>query len=114
MSRKAGTQNKLTVDMKDMLHHAFVSAGGVKYLVRQAEAEPKAFMALLGRLVPAEVRLDVAVALNLGHEMQIAADNLARLNRHNEMRTIEAVPHVDLERDDMARETVKPLKTNDC
>ena len=100
--------------MKDMLYHAFVSAGGVKYLVRQAEAEPKAFMALLGRLVPAEVRLDVAVALNLGHEMQIASDNLARLNRHNEMRTIEAVPHVDLERDDMARETVKPLKTNDC
>ena len=114
MARTKGAIGKLNKDMKEVIHLAFQRAGGIDYLVRQAEAEPKAFMGLLGKIVPNEVRLDVAVALNLGHEMQVAADNLARLNRHNDMRTIEAVPHVDLERDDMARETVKPLKTNDC
>ena len=114
MARTKGAIGKLNKDMKEVIHLAFQRAGGIDYLVRQAEAEPKAFMGLLGKIVPAEVRLDVAVALNLGHEMKIASDNLARLNRHNEMRTIEAVPHVDVERDDMALEEVKPLKTNDC
>ncbi len=102
MARTKGAIGKLNRDMKDVIHLAFRRAGGVSYLVRQAEAEPKAFMGLLAKIVPAEVRLDVAVALNLGHEMQIAADNLKRLNRHNDMKTIEAIPV-----------EAKPLKTKD-
>lgn len=111
MARTKGAIGKLNKDMKEVIHLAFQRAGGIDYLVRQAEAEPKAFMGLLGKIVPNEVRLDVAVALNLGHEMQVASDNLKRLN---DMRTIEAVPYVDVERDDMAREEAKPLKTNEC
>ena len=30
-------------------------AGGVDYLLRQAEAEPKAFLSLVGRILPLEV-----------------------------------------------------------
>ena len=30
-------------------------AGGVDYLLRQAESEPKAFLSLVGRILPLEV-----------------------------------------------------------
>ena len=80
MSRKPGTQNKLTVDVKNMINQAFVCAGGVKYLVRQAEKEPKAFMALLGRIVPATVAVSVStVFLDLGKAMLDSEQALKRL-----------------------------------
>ena len=66
--------------MKEVIHLAFERAGGVRYLVRQAEAEPKAFMGLLGRIVPNEVRLDVLVALDLGKAMIENQKNLDTLN----------------------------------
>jgi len=64
--------------MKEIIHLAFSRAGGVDYLVEQARSEPKAFMGLLGKIVPNEVRLDVAVALNLGQAM---IDNQLNLDR---------------------------------
>ena len=79
MARTQGAIGKINKDMKEILHLAFQRAGGVDYLVRQAEAEPKAFMALLGKIVPNEVRLDVSVALNLGAAMVENQLNLDRL-----------------------------------
>lgn len=92
MARTKGAIGKLNRDMKDVIHLAFQRAGGVSYLVRQAEAEPKAFMGLLGKIVPNEVKLDVALALNLGDEMLKASESLARLQREADMKTIEAIP----------------------
>ena len=66
--------------MKEVLHLAFERAGGVDYLVKQAHAEPKAFMALLGRIVPAQVALDLAVTFDLGAAMLENQRNLDRLN----------------------------------
>lgn len=111
MARTKGAIGRLNRDMKDVIHLAFQRAGGIDYLVRQAEAEPKAFMGLLGKIVPAEVRLDVAVALNLGQEMLKANETLARLQREADMKTIQ---HIDVTRDTVTLEEVKPLKTNDC
>jgi hypothetical protein len=71
---------KINKDMKEIIHLAFHRAGGIDYLVEQAHAEPKAFMGLLGRIVPAEVRLDVLVALDLGEAMRLNQKNLDRLN----------------------------------
>ena len=68
-NRKPRGKSKLSKDMKEIIHLAFSRAGGVDYLVEQARSEPKAFMGLLGKIVPNEVRLDVAVALNLGAAM---------------------------------------------
>ena len=45
----------MTKDIKEVLHIAFDKAGGCDYLVRQAEENPKAFMALLARCIPAQV-----------------------------------------------------------
>lgn len=74
---------KLTKDMKEILHLAFERAGGVDYLVKQSKAEPKAFMALLGRMVPAQVSVDVAHHINLGAEILKARENLDKLRVDN-------------------------------
>lgn len=53
--RQAGTPNKLTADVRAMIITALDHVGGEDYLVRQARDNPKAFMALLGRLVPSQI-----------------------------------------------------------
>ena len=80
MARTKGAIGKLNKDMKEVIHLAFERAGGVDYLVRQADANPKAFLSLIGRIVPNEVRLDVLVALDLGSAMLENERNLQRLN----------------------------------
>jgi hypothetical protein len=78
--RKPRGKAKLSKDMKEILHLAFERAGGVDYLVEQSRAEPKAFMALLGRIVPVQVALDLAVSFDLGAAMLENQRNLDRLN----------------------------------
>lgn len=53
--RKPGVQNKLTKDVKEAIAQAFDKVGGTKYLIRQANENPKAFMALLGKLIPTQL-----------------------------------------------------------
>ncbi|MFT7464316.1 MAG: hypothetical protein ACI9EF_002669 [Pseudohongiellaceae bacterium] len=57
--RGRGTPNKTTTDMRDAIIEAFHEAGGVDYLVRVANAEPKTFLALLGRVLPKEIKAEV-------------------------------------------------------
>lgn len=53
--RTKGNPNKLTADIKAMVRAALDKAGGVKYLVDQAKANPTAFLTLVGKLIPHEV-----------------------------------------------------------
>jgi hypothetical protein len=53
--RPKGVPNKLTQQLKDMILTALHESGGVDYLVIQARDEPKAFLALLGRVLPMQV-----------------------------------------------------------
>ena len=53
--RPKGAVNKTTAAVKAAIYEAFERSGGVEYLVRVAEDDPKTFLALLGRLVPSEV-----------------------------------------------------------
>jgi len=53
--RKQGTPNKQTKELKQMILDALSESGGVSYLVRQAEENPKAFISLLGRVLPLQV-----------------------------------------------------------
>jgi hypothetical protein len=57
-----GAQAKITVDVKNMVHQALHNAGGVDYLTAQAEANPKAFMALVGKTLPKEMSIELQVA----------------------------------------------------
>lgn len=53
-SRK-GIPNKSTALVKDMVSQALEGVGGADYLKRQAEANPAAFMTLVGKLIPVQV-----------------------------------------------------------
>lgn len=54
--RKAGTPNKLTRALKDMILQALANKGGVTYLEAQADTNPNAFMTLVGRVLPLQVK----------------------------------------------------------
>lgn len=54
--RKAGTPNKTTGALKEMILQALANKGGVEYLMQQADANPNAFLALVGRVLPLQVK----------------------------------------------------------
>jgi hypothetical protein len=56
--RAKGTPNKTTAQLKDMILTALDKAGGVKYLQRQADESPTAFLALVGKVLPMTVSGD--------------------------------------------------------
>lgn len=53
--RKKGTPNKVTGDLRAMVLGALADAGGQKYLLKQAKANPNAFMKLLGQCLPKDI-----------------------------------------------------------
>src|SRR4051794_31317544 len=53
--RQAGTPNKLSADVRAMILAALERAGGEDYLLEQATANPRAFLSLLGRIIPTQV-----------------------------------------------------------
>lgn len=67
-SRK-GVPNKITADVKAMILDALERAGGADYLLERAN-DPKsatAFMALVGRVLPKEIKADVAATHVIGN-----------------------------------------------
>jgi len=56
--RKKGGTNKVTADVKQAIMEAFSALGGVEYLCVVAREDPKAFCALLGKLIPVKVAGD--------------------------------------------------------
>lgn len=56
--RKKGTPNKLTGDLKDMILTALANKGGIRYLEKQADANPNAFLTLVGKVLPMTVAGD--------------------------------------------------------
>lgn len=53
--RPKGSVNKNTAAIKDMILQALNEAGGVQYLVEQAEKNPGPFMTLVGKVLPMQV-----------------------------------------------------------
>jgi hypothetical protein len=53
--RRKGSPNKLTADVKAMVQGALDDAGGQKYLTAQAKENPKAFLTLVGKLLPLQL-----------------------------------------------------------
>lgn len=67
-SRK-GIPNKVSRDLKEMILKALHEAGGAEYLFTQALDNPKAFMALIARVLPMTVSGDpdnpVGITVNI-------------------------------------------------
>ncbi len=53
--RQTGTPNKIGADVRAMVLAALDQAGGVGYLVAQAHENPKAFLTLVGRIIPTQI-----------------------------------------------------------
>lgn len=53
--RPPGASNKINREVKEMILDALTAAGGVTYLTVQAKKNPKAFLSLLGRIMPLQV-----------------------------------------------------------
>lgn len=60
--RKKGVPNKTTASLKTMITGALDELGGQAWLIEQARSDPRAFMALLSKLVPREIDLDASIA----------------------------------------------------
>jgi len=56
--RPKGSPNKVTAQIKDMIVQALDKAGGVDYLYAQSQTEPKAFLTLVGRVLPLQLTGD--------------------------------------------------------
>jgi hypothetical protein len=54
--RPKGAQNKLTRELKDLILGALDQAGGMTYLADKAESHPAAFLALVGKVLPLQVK----------------------------------------------------------
>lgn len=54
--RPPGAENKVNKALKDMILQALANVGGEKYLATQATKNPNAFMALVGRVLPLQVK----------------------------------------------------------
>lgn len=57
--RPKGAVNKVTKNLCEMVLGALDDAGGQAYLAEQAEKNPAAFMALLGKVLPPEPRNEI-------------------------------------------------------
>jgi hypothetical protein len=57
MGRKKGSVNKVTGDVRRMVLGALEAAGGQDYLTEQARENPAAFMALVGKTLPKDIKL---------------------------------------------------------
>lgn len=57
--RQKGTPNKTTKALKDMILGALDDAGGQTYLAQQAAENPKAFLSLVGRVLPVDVKAEM-------------------------------------------------------
>lgn len=65
--RVKGVPNKITGDVRQMVLDALAAAGGAGYLQRQADENPAAFLALVGKTLPKDIKLggSLAVEVNL-------------------------------------------------
>ncbi len=61
--RIKGTPNKISADIKDMIRAALQLEGGVEYLRQQARKQPQAFLGLLGRLLPSQIKAEIDLPL---------------------------------------------------
>lgn len=57
--RPKGALNKTTAAVKDMILEALSNKGGVRYLEEQADANPTAFLTLVGKVLPLDVNANV-------------------------------------------------------
>ena len=59
--RQKGSTNKITKDLKAMILGALDECGGQDYFVKQAKENPVAFMTLIGKCIPSEIKNNTTI-----------------------------------------------------
>lgn len=72
--RPKGAVNKVNKALKDMILGALHNAGGEEYLTQQAENNPNAFMALVGKVLPVELKNQVEGGITVKIETGVTRD----------------------------------------
>ena len=70
--RPKGSMNKDNKLLREMILRALDRVGGVAYLAQQAKDEPKAFLGLLGRVLPLQVSGEGGGAIQVTISQQYA------------------------------------------
>lgn len=63
--RASGVVNKSTGEIKEMILTALSDVGGAAYLARQAEENPVAFMGLIGKVLPLQIKGDASAPFTI-------------------------------------------------
>lgn len=71
--RKKGSKNKVTKALKDMILGALDDAGGQDYLTKQAKENPGAFLTLIGKVLPQDIKAAVTHSLT-NRTVEVPAD----------------------------------------
>ena len=74
--RKKGSKNLTTIAVKEAILQALENVGGVKYLENLAEKDPRSFVQLVGKVVPAELKADLGASA-----LQVTVRDYSGLNR---------------------------------
>ena len=61
--RRKGVSNIVTGDIRALVLGALDELGGQRYLVQQAKKNPQAFLSLLGKCLPKDIRIDAKLSL---------------------------------------------------
>lgn len=72
--RPKGIPNKTSTALKEMVLKALDRVGGEAYLARQAEANPAAFMVLVGRLLPRDMNANISFTSELAARLKEARE----------------------------------------
>ena len=59
--RRKGSKNRTTVLLKEAIEESFANVGGAEYLTQMAQLEPKAYLTLLAKILPAKIEADINV-----------------------------------------------------
>ena len=111
MPRKKGSQNRMTVTVKNAVEHAFTKVNGKGYLEWLAYEHPAAFTSLVGKCIPQAVAVDINhTILDLGSAIKEANQRIASY----ESKMIDVTPgQVDDRVADNLPNDAKPLKTKE-
>ena len=59
MARPVGTKNTKANELKNTIIASLDRVGGIEYLVKQATENPTAYLALMGKVIPKDVTMEV-------------------------------------------------------
>ncbi len=74
--RPKGAPNKLSSDVKGMVLGALNAKGGQRWLEKQMDANPVAFMTILGKVLPTTIASDPENPLEIVNRIELVAPAL--------------------------------------